>query len=70
MMIMAQCMMRSENASNDLESVKMKPSNMSKKKTPNVTKLRLNVILELPNVVIKPSNMRKNKGTTKEKVTS
>ena len=41
----------------------MKPSNVSKKirEPPNVTKIRSNVMLKLPNVMMKPSNVRKKK---------
>ena len=41
----------------------MKPSNVSKKikEPPNVTKVRSNVMLKLPNVMMKPSNVRKKK---------
>ena len=46
----------------------MKPSNVSKKirEPPNVTKIRSNVMLKLPNVMMKPSNVRKKKKKKKE----
>ena len=50
-----------------LHNVRMKLSKVGgkKKKPPNVTKVLLNVILELHNVRMEPSNASKNKRTTK-----
>ena len=52
-----------------LHSVRMKPSNVRKKKekkeAPNVTKVQSHVMLVLHNVRMIPSNVIKNKGTTK-----
>ena len=46
----------------ELHNVRMKPSNVKKKKVrepPNVRKELLHVMLELYNVKMEPSNMRK-----------
>jgi len=50
-----------------LYNVRMEALNVRKKKkrkSPNVTKVLLNVMLVLSNVIMEPSNVRKNKGTT------